>query len=227
MYISKTMTARVITIGKDADILEARALMVTNRFRHLPVVDENGDLAGIVTDRDVRSALSIERYNAPPPPDAAAGVSGIPVAEVMTRDPVTISLNSTIQDALLLIRKHRVGAFPVVDDAGKLRGMISDSDLLRAFINVMGINEPGMLLGILVDEDMGEMQKIVEALIAEKVSFGSILVTRHWEKGKRAIFPYLLGHRIAALKRRLLRLGFDLLDPAEWQFDERTGTVPD
>lgn len=220
MYIRKTMTAQVITIDKYADILEARALMVANRFRHLPVVDENDNLAGIITDRDVRSALSLELYNAPQETDPSNGISGIVVADVMTRDPVTIALDSTIQDALLLIRDHGVGAFPVVDETGKLRGILSDSDLLRAFINVLGINEPGVLLGIQVDEEMREMQKIVDALIAEGVSFGSILVARHWKKGKRAVFPYLLSQNIAALKRRLTRLGFDLLDPADWQSGE-------
>jgi acetoin utilization protein AcuB len=219
MYIRKTMTVKVITISKYADILEARTLMVANRFRHLPVVDENDNLAGIITDRDVRSALSLERYNAPSRPDPTDGISGIVVADVMTRDPVTIALDSTIQDALLLIRDHGVGAFPVVDETGKLRGILSDSDLLRAFINVLGINEPGLLLGILVDEEMREMQKIVDALVAEDVSFGSILVARHWKEGKRAVFPYLLSQNIAALKRRLTRLGFDLLDPADWQFE--------
>jgi acetoin utilization protein AcuB len=219
MYIRKTMTVKVITISKYADILEARTLMVTNRFRHLPVVDEHGNLVGIITDRDVRSTLSLERYNAPSKPDATGGISGIRVADVMTRDPVTIALGSTIQDALLLVRDHRVGAFPVVDETGKLRGILSDSDLLHAFINVLGINEPGLLLGILVDEEMREMQKIVDALVAEDVSFGSILVARHWKEGKRAVFPYLLSQNIAALKRRLTRLGFDLLDPADWQFE--------
>ncbi len=220
MYIRKTMTTKVIMIDKNADILAARTLMVVNRFRHLPVVDQNNTLAGIITDRDVRSALSLERYNTPSETDAACEISGIRVADVMTRDPVTIALDSTIQDALLLVRDYRVGAFPVVDETGKLRGILSDSDLLHAFINVMGINEPGMLLGILVDEEMQEMQKIVDALIAEGISFGSILVARHWKKGKRAVFPYLLSQNIATLKRRLTRLGFDLLDPADWQFEE-------
>jgi acetoin utilization protein AcuB len=220
MYIRKTMTVKVITISKYADILEARTLMVANRCRHLPVVDENDTLAGMITDRDVRSALSLERYNAPSKPDPTEGISGIVVADVMTPNPVTIGLDSTLQDALLLVRDHRVGAFPVVDETGKLRGILSDSDLLRAFINVLGINEPGMLLGILVDEEMREIQKIVDALINEGVAFGSILVARHWKAGKRAVFPYLLTQNIAALKKRLIRLGFDLLDPADWQFDE-------
>ena len=219
MYIRQTMTAKVITIDEKADILAARALMVANRFRHLPVIDENNNLAGIVTDRDVRSALSLERYNAPSETGAASGISGVRVADVMTRDPVTIPLDSTIQDALLLVRDYRVGAFPVVDETGKLQGILSDSDLLRAFINVMGLNEPGMLLGILVDEDMREIRKIVDALISEGISFGSILVARHWKTGKRAVFPYLLSQNIAALKKRLRHLGLDLLAPADWQIN--------
>ena len=220
MYISKLMTPGVITIDKDSDILKARALMVENRFRHLPVVDKSNTLTGIITDRDVRSALSLERYKAPLKRGSAGEASGVKVEDVMTRDPVTISSESTIQDALLLIRDKRIGAFPVVDENGKLIGIISDSDLLHAFINVLGINEPGMLLGIVVDEEMREMKKIVDAMIEENLSFGSILVARHWDKGKRAVFPYLLSQNIAPLKRRLLRLGFELLDPVDWYIDQ-------
>jgi acetoin utilization protein AcuB len=132
---------------------------------------------------------------------------------------MAISPQDTIEDALLQIQKMRVGAFPVVDDDGFLKGIISVRDLLRAFINVLGIEEPGTLLGILVEEKVGQLKKIVDAITEENISFGSILVSRHWEPNMRAVFVYLLTNSVSRIKRKLVGLGFELLDPMEWAMD--------
>ena len=138
----------------------------------------------------------------------------------MTKDPISISPTYTIQDALLLIQNSKVGALPVVDDDHKLRGIISVRDLLRAFINVLGIGEPGALLCILVEEKVGQLKKIVDAITAENISFGSVLVARYWDENKRAVFTYLLTQNVAHLKKKLKNLGFTLLDPMEWYLDQ-------
>ena len=140
--------------------------------------------------------------------------------DIMTAEPLTISPSDTIQDALLLFQKKRVGAFPVVDDAGKLKGIISVRDLLRAFTNVLGIGEPGTLLCILVEEKIGQMKKIVDAITEEGISFGSILVARYWEADKRAVFPYLLTQNISRVKKKLQAMGFTLLEPMDWYLDQ-------
>ena len=138
----------------------------------------------------------------------------------MAKDPLTISPTYTIQDALLMIQDARVGALPVVDEQGKIAGIISVRDLLRAFINVLGIGQPGTLLCILVEEKIGQLKKIVDAITEENISFGSVLVARYWEKDKRAVFPYLLTLNVAHIKEKLQRLGFTLLDPMEWYLDQ-------
>ena len=106
----------------------------------------------------------------------------------MTPDAITISPTYTIQDALVMIQDAKVGALPVVDEEGILKGIISVRDLLRAFINVLGIGEPGTLLCILVEEKIGQLKKIVDAITEENISFGSVLVARYWEKDMRAVF---------------------------------------
>jgi acetoin utilization protein AcuB len=113
-----------------------------------------------------------------------------------------------------------VGALPVVDEDGKLTGILSVRDLLRAFINVLGIGEPGSLLCILVEEQVGQLKKIIDAITEENVSFGSILVARYWDKDKRAVFPYLLTQNVAHIKRKLEKMGYTLLDPMDWYLDQ-------
>ncbi len=98
--------------------------------------------------------------------------------------------------------------------------IISVRDLVRAFVNVMGIGEPGTLLGIVAEEKVGQLKKIVDAITEENVSFGSVLVARYWEEGKRAVFPYLLTNTVAPVKKKLQDMGFTLLDPMDWYLDQ-------
>jgi len=214
------MTRKVITIGKEASLSEAKEKMATNGIRHLPVVDKEGGLIGIVTDRDIRSAMPSHVLSDIDSLNVKESIAALKAKDIMTQNPITISPTHTIQDALLLIQKAKVGALPVIDERGKLKGIISIRDLLRAFINVLGIGEPGTLLCILVEEKVGELKKIVDAITEENISFGSILVARYWEEGKRAVFPYLLTLNIGHVKRKLQKMGFELLDPMDWYLDQ-------
>lgn len=219
MFIDKSMTKKVMTVSKETSVLEASELMKKNSIRHLPVVDEDNTLLGIVTDRDIRSAMPsiLLDYDSHKERDR---VGKIKLEEIMTKNPITISPMNTLEDALILMQQTKVGAFPVVDENRKLQGIISIRDLMRSFINVLGIGEPGTLLCILVENKLGQMKRIVDAISEEKVSFGSILVARYWDENKRAVFPYLLTNNVAHIKRKLKNLGFEMLDPMEWYLDQ-------
>ncbi len=220
MFIDKSMTRNVITVGPDDSILDAREKMTQHRVRHFPVVEEDNILVGILSDRDIRSAMPSTLLEGEAKERQDELVSRYKVKDIMTKKPVTISPTDTIEDALLLMQRMRVGAFPVVDRQGKLKGIISIRDLMRAFINVLGIEEPGTLLCILAEDKLGTTKKIVDAISEEHIPFGSILVARHWEEGKRAVFPYLLTQNVAKLKKKLEGLGFTLLNPMDWYLDQ-------
>ena len=220
MFVSRSMTRKVISIDREADIFEAKNKMAAHKIRHLPVVDEGNRLIGIVTDRDIRSAMPSAALHDIDSAEEKQRVSSLKIKDIMTPNPVTVSPTYTIQDALLLMQKTRVGAFPVTDEQGKLKGIISIRDLIRAFINVLGIGEPGTLLCIVVEEKIGQLKKIVDAITEENISFGSVLVARYWEKNKRVVFPYLLTLNVARVKEKLKNLGFTLLDPMEWYLDQ-------
>jgi acetoin utilization protein AcuB len=147
-------------------------------------------------------------------------IAGLKVEDVMTKDPITISPMNTLEDALMMMHKMRKGAFPVVDQHGKLTGIISTRDLIRAFINVLGMEIPGTLLCIEVEDKLGQMKRIVDAITAEGIPFGSILVARHWDAGKRAVFPYLLTNNVVKVKKKLEGMGYTLLNPMEWSLDQ-------
>jgi len=172
MFVSRSMTPDVITVKPEATIFEAHEIMAANNIRHLPVIDKDNHLAGIITDRDIRSVLPYSYFQKSISASETHTLANISVKDIMTKNPATISPTYTIQDALLIIQNAKVGALPVVDDSGKLRGIISVRDLLRAFINVLGIGEPGTLLCVLVEEKVGQLKKIVDAVTEENISFG-------------------------------------------------------
>jgi acetoin utilization protein AcuB len=220
MFIDKSMTKNVVAVGPEMSIVAAREIMVKNGIRHLPVVVEDDKLVGIVTDRDIRTAMpSAVLFDA----EHAAQLeqlAGITVQDIMTSGPVTISPTQTLEDALLMMEMHKVGAFPVVDEEGRLKGIISVRDLMRAFVSVLGLRDPGVLIGIVVEDKLGQMKKIVDAISELGISFGSVLVARTWEEGKRAVFPYLLTNNIARVRKHLREKGFTLLDPMDWYLDQ-------
>ncbi|MBF0211651.1 MAG: CBS domain-containing protein [Desulfamplus sp.] len=220
MFVSRSMVKEVITVDKDLSVFEAYDKMKANKIRHLPVVDDKNNLIGIVTDRDIRSAMPFSLLKGGKNEEEKAKIADLKVKDIMTQNPMTISPMYTIQDALLMIQKEKVGAFPVVDSEGKLTGILSVRDLLRAFINVLGINEPGTLIGILAEQKVGQLKKIVDAITEENISIGSILVSRYWEPDKRGVFAYLLTNNVMRIKKKLQSLGYTLLDPMEWYLDQ-------
>jgi acetoin utilization protein AcuB len=226
MFVSRSMTREVITIDQEATIFDAQQLLAENKIRHLPIIDQERRLIGIITDRDIRSALPYNSLIEHCSEEEKERVAKFKVKDIMTKDPISISPTYTIQDALLLIQNSKVGALPVVDDDHKLKGIISVRDLLRAFINVLGIGEPGTLLCVLVEEKIGQLKKIVDAITEENISFGSVLVARYWDENKRAVFTYLLTQNVAHLKKKLKNLGFNLLDPMEWYLDQLPKNEP-
>src|SRR4030095_4781182 len=136
MIIRELMTAALITADPDMPILDARQLMVKEKIRHLLVRKGKGELLGIVTDRDIRLNL----------PSRATSLSvweinhlllKLKVDEVMTRGVITIGPDRDARDAAQLMLDHAIGALPVTD-GGTLRGIITETDLLRAFVWMSG-----------------------------------------------------------------------------------------
>jgi acetoin utilization protein AcuB len=131
MLVRALMTGDPITVPPDSPVLEARQLMTDRRIRHL-LVTRDGVLLGIVTDRDIRlnmpsqaTSLSVWELN--------YLLTKLTVGEVMTRSVITTGPDRDARDAAELMLEHKIGALPVVD-AGKLVGILTETDVLRAFI---------------------------------------------------------------------------------------------
>jgi acetoin utilization protein AcuB len=129
--IRDLMTPAPISVSPSIPVDEARALMQQQRIRHLPVL-ENGQLVGIVSDRDIRLVL--------PSPATSLSVyeigyllAGLTVGEIMTYFPVTIGADRLVAEAIKRMLAYKIGALPVVEK-GKLIGILTRTNLLQAFL---------------------------------------------------------------------------------------------
>jgi acetoin utilization protein AcuB len=143
MRVSEAMTPRPMTIDPEAPVATAMAVMRERELRHLPVVDDAGRLVGVVTDRDLRSAVvapALREYLSPEGrrwlERAGATLENLRVRNVMTSEAVTTTPEVPIEQAAAVMFERRVGCLPVVQH-GQLVGIVTERDLLRALASAL------------------------------------------------------------------------------------------
>jgi acetoin utilization protein AcuB len=136
MQVKEMMSREVVVIGPKESCLDAVVRMQRARVRHLPVVDRDGLLLGIVTDRDLRHHLFTPRvFEALGSTPVDVLLDGVRVAEIMAAQVVTIEAGASVGDAAGTMRKHRVGSLPVME-RGRLVGIVTEVDILRQIAGV-------------------------------------------------------------------------------------------
>ncbi len=154
MYISRYMIKEPLTVTPEMSLPEARRLLTENNFRHLPVVDREGQLVGMISDRDLRSAYPSSMLSESERLLVYERVAKAVVADIMSTDCISLTPESTLDDALLLFDRDRMGALPVLDD-GRVVGILSSRDLLAAYKELFGIGEKGSVLLAIEDDGQG------------------------------------------------------------------------
>jgi len=158
MKVKNWINREPVTIQRTAKLQDALELMKKHSIRHLPVVDD-GQLVGFITESDIRQFFF------------PSMVEDIPVHQVMVLNPITINANASIEMAARLIHDYKIGGLPVLDKK-KLVGVITASDLLSAFIDVMGLLKASARLDVLVDRKDGveEVTRIIKEHGCEIIS---------------------------------------------------------
>ena len=157
MFVKTRMTASPWTVRADATIPEAIALMKDKHVRHLPVVDA-GQVVGVVSEGDIDSALP-SKATSLSVNELTYLVNKLSVAKVMSRDPITISPDALLEQAAVVMRQAKIEMLPVVD-GGRLVGVITESDLLDAFIEIMGFKDQGTRLVVEAPDVPGALAQL-------------------------------------------------------------------
>jgi acetoin utilization protein AcuB len=165
MLVKDRMTPNPICGRPEMPVTEAQALMRENKIRHLPIVDEEGKLAGLITQRSLLRALpsdvsNFSRF------EISYVLAKIKARDVMVKDVLTIDENTAIEEAARIMADERVGCLPVMRD-GDLGGIITDNDLFTIMVDLLGARRPGIRLTVLQPDRAGEVARLTTAIAKE------------------------------------------------------------
>jgi acetoin utilization protein AcuB len=168
MLVGERMSHPVISIPPDMPIVDALNMMKRERIRRTPVVKE-GKLIGIVSDKDL--------LNASPSPATSLSVwemnyllSKITVRDVMTKDVLTVTEDTPIEQAARIMSDNKIGGLPVMR-GDRVVGIITETDLFKIFLEIMGAREMGVRVTALMHEEHGQLAKLTQAISNEGGNF--------------------------------------------------------
>ena len=173
MLVGSRMRSPVITVPPDMPVVDALNFLHKEKIRRAPVI-KNGKLVGIISDKDLLNAspssatsLSIWEVN--------YLISKILVKEVMTKKVLTVKEDTPIEDAARIMADNKIGALPVVRN-GDVVGIITETDIFKIFLELMGARESGIRVSALIPEERGKIAQIAEVISKANgnfVSFGT------------------------------------------------------
>ena len=173
MLIKDWMTKDPITINDDTSMIKAIHIMKERRFRRIPVVTE-GRLVGMVTDRDLKEA-SPSKATTLDVHELYYLLAELQVKEIMSRNPVSVSQEGTVEHAAQIMLEHTISGLPVLDGTGMVVGIITQSDVFRAFMHITGVLQGGVQFGLRLEDRPGLIKEVVDLLRARGARFVSLL----------------------------------------------------
>lgn len=207
MLVRDWMTANPVTVTPDTAVLDALKILKERGFRRLPVM-EGGRLIGIVTRKDLKDAmpskattLSVWELN--------YLLSKLTVSEVMARPVVTAIEGEYMEDAALRMQEHDVGGMPVLDDLGHVSGIITITDILRAFIEIMGLKEGGRRLTFDMPDVPGSLARATS--VVQPSNIISLATVGH-QDGHRRFVMRIVGEGVEAAPQRAREAGIEVVE---------------
>jgi CBS domain-containing protein len=202
MFVGKRMTRNPKTVTPEDTLSAAAAMMREYRFNHLPVV-EGDRLVGILTDTDLRNA-SLESGEGP------GGKR--PVRDVMRTQVWSLTPEDSLEDALLVISQQKFGALPVLD-GDRLVGILTKMDLLRAFVDILDVNEVCFCVDVAFPLSLSRFEELFRMFGEMGVDVRSCIIAPQGEIG--ALNAHLRVATIdgPAVRRALRDHGFEIADP--------------
>ena len=214
MFVRERMSSPAVTITPETTFQEALKLMRDRKFRRLPVVDEDGRLVGIVSERDL--------LHASPSPATSLSVFEInyllwklKIADMMTHNVISIASDAPIENAAGLMVSNKVGGLPVVDRDNKVIGLITETDIFRAFVELLGGGEKGLRLTLSVPSGSGTLAKLATAITELGGVILSVGSLDRETDGKREVIVKVRGVKRDEVVAAMERLGDHVLDARE------------
>jgi acetoin utilization protein AcuB len=209
MIVAKRMMRNPVYVDENDSMKKAMDLLKERDIRHLPVLKDGEKLVGIVTERDVKQAS--------PSPATALEIREIyylldkvKVKQIMTRRPYTISSTASIEEAALILREKKIGCLPVVD-AGKLVGILTETDILDAFLESMGVSGPGYRMELALPNRPGMLFEVLKLLKDFDANVVSVATAAHDDTDKKILIFRIETKNYKLLKAAMKKAGYEII----------------
>lgn len=186
MLVKNWMSKGLITVDLNDSMTHAARLLKKNNIRGLPVM-KNGRLVGIVTDRDLKRA-SASDANTLDIHELLFLIEKIKIKEVMTKGPITIPVDYTIEEAAEVLLDNKLSGAPVVDNDGNLAGIITQTDIFRVLVSLTGVREKGIQFGFLLEDRPGSIKEVADIIRKYGCRMVSIMSSNDVQKGLRHVY---------------------------------------
>jgi len=215
-FMREKIQKNPVTISPEASFFDARNLIHEKGVRHLPVVDKNNVVVGIVTDRDIRQAapsdatlLSVQELN--------YLLGKLKVSSFMTPKAklITITPDTLIEEAVQLMHDNKIGCLPVLE-GGKLYGIFTETDALDHLVDIFGLKQKGTRLTIALEDKPGSLLGILEVFKKHNLSVISIVTPSFLVEGKRITAIRIRTEEYKDVVTDLEKAGYDVLSIGKW-----------
>ncbi|MCJ7746758.1 MAG: CBS and ACT domain-containing protein [Desulfobacterales bacterium] len=215
-FMREKIQRNPITISPEASFFEARNLIHEKGTRHLPVIDKNNHLVGIVTDSDIREAapsdatlLSVQELN--------YLLGKLKVSAFMTpkQKLITITPDTLVEEAAKLMHDNKIGCLPVLEKE-KLYGIFTETDALGHMVDIFGLEQKGTRLSLALEDKPGAMLGILEVFKKHNINIISIVTPSFMVEGKRIAAIRIKTEDYKDVVKDLEKAGYDVLSIGKW-----------
>lgn len=206
MLIGNWMTQNPVSVTPDTSMMRAAKTIKDKSISMLPVVDAQGRVVGVVTDRDLKEA-SPSKATTLDVHELYYLLSEIKVKDIMTSRVYSLGPEDTVERAAVLMRDKRIGGLPVVDADNRLAGVITQSDVLDVLIKITGVLHGGFQIGFALTNEPGSLLRLIEDIAARGCRIMSILTAFESQEGnQRQVFIRVMDMDKSTQKRVLMEL---------------------
>jgi acetoin utilization protein AcuB len=209
MIVAKRMMRNPVFVDENDSMKKAMDILKEREIRHLPVLKGGEKLVGIVTERDIKQAS--------PSPATALEIREIyylldkvKVKQIMTRRVYTVSSSSSIEEAALILREKKIGCLPVVD-GGKLVGILTETDILDAFLDSLGVNGPGYRVELALPNKSGMLFEVLKLIKDFDANIVSVASASHEDPEKKILILRIETKNYKILKAAFKKSGYEIL----------------
>jgi|YelNatPaOPRAMG01_1025707.scaffolds.fasta_scaffold126854_2 acetoin utilization protein AcuB len=216
-FMREMIKKNPVTISPEANFFEARNLIHEKGIRHLPVVDKENRIVGIVTDRDIREAapsdatlLSVQELN------YLLGKLKVKAFMTPKEKLITITPDTLIEEAVQLMVDNKIGCLPVVVEGDKLYGIFTETDAMAHLVDIFGLKRKGTRLSIALEDKPGTMLGVLEIFKKHEVNVISIVSPSFMVEGKRIAAIRIETENYEPIVKDLEKAGYDVLSIGRW-----------